>query len=192
LIELNQVNFEERRVAVLSAIDQVVLNDQIQKLREERGQEAGVTAARDVVSALADLQTAQNDFLSVWLNYEAQRLNLDRDLGTMNLDPEGNWIDPGPIGAEFGLPHPQDLPETSEFILEPSLSPHLLPAVEDQETRPLPPIEADPNDRPIEFIPTSVWAVPGRTTAAGDGSELLIRLPPLTDEARVTASRGHP
>jgi hypothetical protein len=104
-VDLNQINFEERRIAVLSAIDQVVLNDQIQKLREERGLETGVTAARDVVSALADLQDAQNDFLSVWVNYEVQRLNLDLDLGTMRLDGEG-WIDPGPIGPESGLPMP--------------------------------------------------------------------------------------
>jgi hypothetical protein len=123
LIELNQVNFEERRIAVLSAIDQVVLNNQIQKLREERGQEAGVTAARDVVSALADLQTAQNDFLSVWLNYESQRLNLDRDLGTMNLDHEGNWIDPGPIGADYGYPRPFGLQDLPEMIIDPSAAP---------------------------------------------------------------------
>lgn len=127
-IDLNRANFEVRRAAVLSAIEQVVLNDQIQKLREERGQEAGVTAARDVVSALGDLQTAQTDFLNVWVNYEVQRLNLDLDLGTMNLDDEGNWMDPGPIGGEYGLPMPigfeEELPE---YMLEPRAEPELLP-----------------------------------------------------------------
>ena len=118
-IDLNRVNFEELRVAVLSAIDQVVLNDQIQKLREERGLEAGVTAARDVVSALADLQTAQNDFLSVWLDYERQRMLLDLNLGTMNLDPYGGWIDPGPIGPEAGYPAPFGCSGEAELILDP-------------------------------------------------------------------------
>ncbi|MCA9118616.1 MAG: hypothetical protein H6822_04035 [Planctomycetaceae bacterium] len=128
-IDLNRVNFEERRVAVLSAIDQVVLNDQIQKLREERGQEAGVTAARDVVSALADLQTAQTDFLNVWVNYEVQRLNLDLDLGTMNLDSEGNWIDPGPIGGPYGYPAPIGFEESEAgYIFElHAEEPELLP-----------------------------------------------------------------
>ncbi|MFV1964582.1 MAG: hypothetical protein ACC628_04110, partial [Pirellulaceae bacterium] len=106
-VDLNQINFEERRIAVLSAIDQVVLNDQIQKLREERGLETGVTAARDVVSALADLQNAQNDFMNVWVNYEVQRLSLVLDLGTMRLDAAGNWDDPGPIGPEDGFPLPE-------------------------------------------------------------------------------------
>jgi len=105
-IDLNQLNFEERRIAVLSAIDQVVLNDEIQKLREDRGMDVGVTAARDVVSALGDLQAAQNDFLSVWVNYEVQRMYLDLDLGTMRLDSRGEWIDPGPIGPEHGYPAP--------------------------------------------------------------------------------------
>lgn len=127
-IDLNRVNFEERRVAVLSAIDQVVLNDQIQKLREERGQEAGVTAARDVVSALGDLQTAQTDFLNVWVNYEVQRLNLDLDLGTMNLDSEGNWIDPGPVGEEYGFPAPIGFEEGGcEYIFDLPAEPELLP-----------------------------------------------------------------
>jgi hypothetical protein len=117
-IDLNRVNFEERRIAVLSAIDQVVLNDQIQKLREERGQDTGVTAARDVVSALADLQSAQNDFLSVWLNYEAQRMSLDLNLGTMNLDPTGAWIDPGPINEEDSLPTPHGFYGEAEFLMD--------------------------------------------------------------------------
>ena len=117
-IELNRVNFEERRIAVLSAIDQVVLNDQIQKLREQRGQDTGVTAARDVVSALSDLQSAQNDFLSVWLNYQAQRMSLDLNLGTMNLDPTGAWIDPGPIDEENLLPTPDGFYGEAEFLLE--------------------------------------------------------------------------
>lgn len=127
-LELNRINFEERRLAVLSAIEQVVLNDQLGKLREERGLDAGVTAARDVVSALADLQTAQNDFLNVWVNYEVQRLNLDLDLGTMNLDENGNWIDPGPIGPEYGYPMPQGFEcEPNEFHLPGTTEPELLP-----------------------------------------------------------------
>lgn len=138
-IDVNQVNFEERRIAVLSAIDQVVLNDQIQKLREERGLETGVTAARDVVSALADFQTAQNDFLSVWLNYEAQRLALDWNLGTMNLGPDGTWIDPGPIGGEYGYPQPMDWPAMPEILVDPGQDPYLVPFGSDGEGLMLPP-----------------------------------------------------
>ena len=45
--------------------------------------------ARDLVNALIDLLNVQNDFLSVWVDHEVQRLNLDFDLGTMELDGNG-------------------------------------------------------------------------------------------------------
>ncbi len=96
-LELNELNFETRRVAVLSAIEQIVLNDEIQTLNEERGQAQGVTAARDIVQALSDLQDAQDAFMGVWITYEVNRRFLDYNLGTMELDARGIWIDPGPI-----------------------------------------------------------------------------------------------
>ncbi len=172
LIELNQVNFEERRIAVLSAIDQVVLNDQIQKLREERGQEAGVTAARDVVSALADLQTAQNDFLSVWLNYESQRLNLDLDLGTMNLDANGEWIDPGPIGDEYGYPTPFGGPLWPPVDVE-------LPPFEKAELQA--PLPADAWDAAATGpTPQNIIWEPAARGIDAQRAERFTRLPPTT------------
>ncbi len=164
-IDLSRVNFEERRIAVLSAIDQVVLNDQIQKLREERGQDTGVTAARDVVSALADLQSAQNDFLSVWLNHEAQRMTLDLNLGTMNLDPTGAWIDPGPIDEQSSLPTPHGFCGEAEFLIDtgetvPAMPNHVLPGDDFPET-----IEGElvPPDVPVidpEASPTAMRRLP--------------------------------
>jgi len=100
-IETNQFNFEIQRYAVLAAIEQIDLNEDIRVLNEALRQPTGVTAARDSVSALNDLLNAQNDFLSIWINYELQRLWLDLDMGTMQLDDSGHWIDPGPLGPEF-------------------------------------------------------------------------------------------
>ena len=40
-LELNELNFETRRLAVLSAIEQIVLNDEIRTLNEERGRHRG-------------------------------------------------------------------------------------------------------------------------------------------------------
>ncbi len=96
-LELNELNFEIRRVAILSAIEQVVLNDEISTLNEERGAAQGATAARDIVQALSDLQNAQDAFTGVWITYEVNRRFLDFNLGTFQLDRRGLWIDPGPI-----------------------------------------------------------------------------------------------
>lgn len=98
-VDLNRLNLELRRAAVLVAINQVDLT----RLRLEQpprpGEttQLGATTARDLVDALGGLLQAQNDFISVWVNYEVQRMNLDFDLGTMQLDHHGLWIDPGPI-----------------------------------------------------------------------------------------------
>jgi hypothetical protein len=100
-INLNRINFELRRAAVAIAIAQVELN-QLKLSEPPRPREVEKqrpTAARDLVSALADMLAVQNDFLSVWVNYQVQRMRLDLDLGTMELGHRGMWIDPGAIGV---------------------------------------------------------------------------------------------
>jgi hypothetical protein len=93
---LNEINFELRRAAVLVAISQVDLT-QLRLSQPPQPAVAGapaesqftVTTARDLVQSLSDLLNVQNDFLSVWVNYEVQRLSLDHDLGIMELDEAG-------------------------------------------------------------------------------------------------------
>jgi hypothetical protein len=97
-----QLNFEFQRQAVLIAAQQIDRNEDIRINGELAAQGARATAARDAVSALSDLLGAQNAFLAQWAAYEALRRGLDLDLGTMQLDSEGMWIDPGRIGEEYG------------------------------------------------------------------------------------------
>ena len=59
------------------------------------------TTAINLLSAQSSLQSSQNSFLSAWLNYYATRLRLYRELGIMELDPEGLWIE-RPINLENG------------------------------------------------------------------------------------------
>ncbi|MDX1962516.1 MAG: TolC family protein [Pirellulales bacterium] len=104
-MELNQANFELRRAAVRVAIDQV----EVSRLRLREPPKPGVvstyspTTARDLVSSLSDLLNVQNDFMSVWVNYEVERLNLDFNLDTMELNERGLWIDPGSAVGHNGL-----------------------------------------------------------------------------------------
>src|SRR4051812_22618733 len=106
-IKLDDLNFELRRAAVHVAITQVDLARL--KLSEPArpvsaslpgqptqpgGQsQLGGTLARDLVTAILDLLNVQNDFLSVWVDHEVQQLNLDFDLGVMELDARGVRID---------------------------------------------------------------------------------------------------
>lgn len=99
-IRLDEINFELRRAAVLVAISQVDLTQlrlseppQPAVAGEPATAQFSVTTARDLVQSLSDLLNVQNDFLSVWVNYEVQRMALDFDLGIMELDPTGNRVE---------------------------------------------------------------------------------------------------
>jgi hypothetical protein len=92
-IELSQMNFELRRAAVHVAIARVeFLQLQLQEMTTPP-----TDTSRRVQDALASLLDVQNDFMGVWITYEALRRTLDFDMGTMQLDAEGIWADPGPI-----------------------------------------------------------------------------------------------
>ncbi|MEC9123344.1 MAG: hypothetical protein VX969_04300, partial [Verrucomicrobiota bacterium] len=100
--KLNQLNFELSRAAVRGAIAQVDLARL--RLSEPpqvgRNGQFGATTARDLVNALNDLLDASNSFLQVWVGYEAMRMRLDYELGSMKLTENGTWVDPGPILAK--------------------------------------------------------------------------------------------
>ena len=108
----------------------------------------GSTAARDLLNALDDLRDTQLNFLDQWVSYEILRRNLDLDMGTMRLDDEGMWIEPGeftperiqelieealswpqPESAYGGLP-PEFPLENRELLGEP-LEGEILPPAED-------------------------------------------------------------
>jgi hypothetical protein len=101
-LDINQLNFEFRRAAVETAIAQVELARL--RLREpprpNQPVQLGATTARDLVSALSDLLNVQNDFLGVWVSHEALRRSLDFDMGTMELNADGTWLDPGKLTNE--------------------------------------------------------------------------------------------
>ncbi len=104
----NQINFELGRQSVRIAAQQLELNEDIRGFRDARGLSSGPTAARDTISALTDLLNSQNTLLNIFVNYEVIRRSLDFDLGTMQLTPEGLWLDPGPLtpatlGAASGV-----------------------------------------------------------------------------------------
>jgi hypothetical protein len=99
-IRYNQYNFELQRYAVRIAAQQITINEDLRQIRETLSLSSGPTAARDSVSALQDLLTAQNTFQGVWVFYEAQRRNLDQDLGTIRVDADNIWVDPGAITSE--------------------------------------------------------------------------------------------
>lgn len=94
-LNLNKILFELSRQNVQVAVEQVELAQL--RLEDPRSTSLGATTARDLTQAISGLQTAQNQFLGVWVEFEVLRRSLDFDLGTFQLGPDTNWIDPGAI-----------------------------------------------------------------------------------------------
>lgn len=90
-----ELNLEIQRRAVDIAIRRVEVTEE--KLQEPPNADDpnrfGPTDVQNLSSALADLRNSQNNLMSVWLNYYANRMLLIRDLGIMQLDEEGAWIE---------------------------------------------------------------------------------------------------
>jgi outer membrane protein TolC len=98
-LEELRVNLEIQRRAVSIAIRRVdqtreALNRPVPPAAPGQAPQAlGPTAAQNLLFALSDLRNTQNNLMSVWLNYWAQRMALYRDLGILRLDDEGLWVD---------------------------------------------------------------------------------------------------
>ena len=98
-LEQLRVNLEIQRRAVaisIRRVDQTRENFNKPTPPAQPGQpvaQFGPTAALNLLTALSDLRSSQNNFMSVSLNYHAGRMRLLRDLGIIKIDDEGVWIE---------------------------------------------------------------------------------------------------
>ncbi len=102
-LELNKVNLEIQRRAIAIAIRRadearLVIGEPPKapkpgEAADNSPKQLGPTAADDLMSALTDLTASQNILMSVWFDYYATRMALARQMGVMELDEKGMWID---------------------------------------------------------------------------------------------------
>ena len=94
-----RINLEIQRRAVAIAIRRV---DQTREILNKpapptpAGQtptQLGPTAALNLLTALSDLRNTENNFISIWINFWADRMRLLRELGLMQTDDTGVWIE---------------------------------------------------------------------------------------------------
>lgn len=159
-IRQNQLSFEIQRFAVQTATQQISINEDLRSISETLGTVSGPTAARDATTALRALLTTQNQLIGIFVNYEALRRGLDLNLGTMELDADGLWIDPGPmrvdtLGGGFGeAVYNYGLTETDMRMRE------QLQALDIQ------PLEIAPSDRLPPTVAPNVPEFPGEVVPA--------------------------
>lgn len=102
LVELNKVLFELNRLQIkVNAVNVEQANFEVSRPTAPGARGGNPTIGRDLTDAINRLQQSQSAFLSTWVDYEVLRRGLDFDLGTMQLDENSLWIDPGPINSEY-------------------------------------------------------------------------------------------
>ena len=121
----------------------------------------GPTAALNLMTALSDLRSSQNNFMSVWLNHYATRMQLERELDIMEIDDEGMWIERPLFEAERAA--------AEEVPIPPPVPPGLW--IDEPELEPPPSPSDDPAGLPVPM-----------TTLPRDEGELAS--PPLRKLAR--------
>jgi hypothetical protein len=101
-----KVLFELNRRTVQNQIEQIELNrlslEAPVGLNAGGGSGLGNSAARDLADGIRGLNREQTQYVRNWVEYEILRRSLDFDMGTMQLDELGFWIDPGQINSEIG------------------------------------------------------------------------------------------
>lgn len=77
----------------------------------EAPQQLGPTAAQNLLRALSDFRNTQDNFMSVWLNYEAARVNLQFELGIIQIGADGAILD---VSIEEAIDHCVPIGPTEE------------------------------------------------------------------------------
>ncbi len=107
-INQNKTSFELQRRSLQASVQNLEQSNLVleQPPRFQAGgartQALGSTTARDLTGAINQLNQAQSQFLNSWLSYEVLRRGLDYDLGTIQVDQSGRWVDPQIIDREIG------------------------------------------------------------------------------------------
>ncbi|MFZ5829716.1 MAG: TolC family protein [Planctomycetota bacterium] len=165
-----QLDFEIRRAGVRVAISQVELTRERLQAPPAVGatrSSLGSTTVRDLVQAYSGLLSAQDGIVNAWVGYETDRMNLVLDMGVMQLDQNGMWIDPGPVLGEEARTRksssrPEEVPLPTALPLEDALN---LPMLD--------PIDAPDGALPPEVAPPAEPAQPLPPTPAVDAPAAL-------------------
>ena len=104
-IDRNKVLFELNRQNIQVNIDAVELSRARLVQPPAPGAQSSFsdTTSRDLSDAITGLNNVQDQYVLAFVQYEVLRRSLDFDMGTMTLDPLGQWADPGKIDGSIGI-----------------------------------------------------------------------------------------
>ncbi len=103
-VNQNKLLFELNRQSIDVNIKQVQLARArlVEPPRVGQASNLDNVTATFLTNAINGLTGTQNRYLGLWTQYEVLRRNLDFDMGTMELDSNFEWVDPGEIDSSIG------------------------------------------------------------------------------------------
>jgi len=116
-ILVQESNLETARGAIRrAALQYDALNDQTDDPNRaaQAVSSTGGVQGNNVLTALNSILNAQNQLISSWVDYERNRLNIYRDMGIMDIGPDGLWNDPF-YRASLNDSRPEVPPNTLPF-----------------------------------------------------------------------------
>ncbi|WP_237226541.1 TolC family protein [Rubinisphaera sp. JC750] len=91
-LQILEQNLETARQAL--RINVIQYDQAVEESNDPTKTNQGGVSGRNLVDALNDILDSQNALVSIWSDYERSRLNIYRDMGIMEIDPQGVWVDP--------------------------------------------------------------------------------------------------
>jgi hypothetical protein len=88
----------------------------------------GESSALDLLTALDSVLGAQDSLLGDWITWEISRLNIYRDMGIMEVDERGLWVDPFYVGSIPDVPEEPFFDSSSLPNSSPNFAANVFPA----------------------------------------------------------------
>ena len=191
IVDQNKVLFELDRRTVQVSIENIEVNrfELDRPVPPGASLRLGATTAQNLSDAIIQLNGNQNAFLSSWVQLEVLRRSLDFDMGTMQLNEMGEWVDPGEIGPAIGIRAAEimgvDLNLECQFCENIGVAYDDIPSVDQDPVFDRTPTNADtpgntPEQPPLEPLPqiepaTKPLSVPEKPKPALDGPKSSMR-----------------
>ncbi len=91
-LQILEENLETTRQAL--RINVIQYDQAVEVSNDPAATNQGGLRGRNLVDALNDILSTQNNLINIWADYERTRLAIYRDMDIMEIDEDGVWIDP--------------------------------------------------------------------------------------------------
>jgi len=149
-----------------------------------------------LINAFNSILQAQNNLIGIWVNFETNRLNIYRDMGIMEIDERGVWIDNyyiDRVNESGGVLLPELRAVDSPYIVPPGTQPNAGLPVGPVYQQVTPGADAELGLPPQNLLPQNLRLQPGaQPLEPDDGLRRRILFPDRRDPLQPVIPDGVP